>query len=117
MTTRCKDPNKCPNGNCSGCHNGQLFCTDSTCFPNCRGCVGSTPLSGSRFNTDEDLQQNTTPSNTSILPQSTDTSFYSENPIITIIIVVLIFLIIGYIFYLLFKKIESEPNISTNTSS
>ncbi len=28
----------CVDGNCPGCRNGQLWCDDDRCFPNCIGC-------------------------------------------------------------------------------
>ena len=28
----------CTDGNCPGCRNGQLFCDDVLCHPNCAGC-------------------------------------------------------------------------------
>ena len=28
----------CPDGNCPGCKNGQLYCKDSRCAPYCSGC-------------------------------------------------------------------------------
>ena len=31
----------CLNGNCPGCLNGQLFCNDPRCYPNCAGCSTS----------------------------------------------------------------------------
>lgn len=35
MTDRCSDPVLCPNGNCPGCKNGQLWCQDPQCSPYC----------------------------------------------------------------------------------
>lgn len=31
----------CLNGNCPGCRNGQLYCSDPRCYPNCAGCTTS----------------------------------------------------------------------------
>jgi len=28
----------CPDGNCQGCRNGQIWCHDPSCEPYCRGC-------------------------------------------------------------------------------
>lgn len=33
----CSGPS-CPNGNCIGCRNGNLWCQDPRCAPNCPGC-------------------------------------------------------------------------------
>lgn len=38
MSNRCSDPS-CLNGNCAGCSNGNLFCDDPRCFPNCPDCT------------------------------------------------------------------------------
>lgn len=32
----------CENGNCIGCKNGQLYCQDPRCFPNCPNCENTT---------------------------------------------------------------------------
>ncbi len=37
----CSDPILCPGGNCVGCKNGQLYCNDPRCFPNCKNCSGN----------------------------------------------------------------------------
>ena len=36
-TNRCSDPS-CLNGNCEGCKDGQQFCNDPRCYPNCPDC-------------------------------------------------------------------------------
>lgn len=38
MTTHCQSP-LCPNGNCTGCQNGQVWCQDPTCAPYCSQCT------------------------------------------------------------------------------
>ena len=43
MTSRCSI-NTCINGNCPGCKNGQPFCNDPRCFPNCPDCSEETEL-------------------------------------------------------------------------
>ena len=37
--SNCSDPN---NENNVGCRNGQLYCNDPRCFPNCEGCSANT---------------------------------------------------------------------------
>ena len=34
----CSDPVNCPNGNCPGCRNGQIYCDDPRCYPDCPTC-------------------------------------------------------------------------------
>jgi hypothetical protein len=34
----CSDPVTCPNGECSGCKNGQVWCQDPRCQPYCPNC-------------------------------------------------------------------------------
>lgn len=36
--SHCEDPVTCPEGNCPGCKNGQLFCSDPRCSPYCPQC-------------------------------------------------------------------------------
>jgi hypothetical protein len=38
MSNICNNPTLCPNGNCIGCQNGQLYCGDPRCNPSCNGC-------------------------------------------------------------------------------
>lgn len=38
MSNICQDPVTCPNGNCVGCKNGQVWCQDTRCSPYCQGC-------------------------------------------------------------------------------
>jgi len=38
MSARCADTSNCPDGNCIGCRNGELYCEDPRCYPNCEGC-------------------------------------------------------------------------------
>ena len=42
MSTRCADTLNCPGGNCVGCRNGQIYCEDPRCYPNCEGCNTTT---------------------------------------------------------------------------
>lgn len=35
MSNYCSDPVICPNGNCVGCKNGQIWCQDPRCSPYC----------------------------------------------------------------------------------
>jgi uncharacterized protein (DUF983 family) len=37
MSHPCSGPS-CPNGDCTGCRNGNLWCGDPRCSPNCPGC-------------------------------------------------------------------------------
>jgi len=39
-TNKCSDPS-CLNGNCEGCKDGQKFCNDPRCYPNCPDCPKS----------------------------------------------------------------------------
>lgn len=34
---QCSDP-YCPNGSCSGCKNGKMWCEDPSCHPYCKNC-------------------------------------------------------------------------------
>lgn len=34
----CSNPKVCPGGNCEGCKDGQIWCQDPQCTPNCSGC-------------------------------------------------------------------------------
>jgi len=34
----CQDPLTCPNGNCTGCSLGEIWCQDPRCTPHCRDC-------------------------------------------------------------------------------
>lgn len=36
---QCLDPITCPDGNCSGCKNGEIWCQDPRCDPQCANCV------------------------------------------------------------------------------
>lgn len=38
MSNVCNDPVTCKNGNCEGCKNGQPWCQDPRCQPNCASC-------------------------------------------------------------------------------
>ena len=42
MSNICSDNIQCPNGNCVGCRNGQLYCNDPRCYPNCKNCDTTT---------------------------------------------------------------------------
>lgn len=37
------DPVICPGGNCPGCQEGEIWCQDPRCFPNCPGDVCMIP--------------------------------------------------------------------------
>lgn len=37
MSSRCSSEN-CENGNCEGCKDGELFCNDPRCYPDCPDC-------------------------------------------------------------------------------
>ena len=47
MNSYCSNPDFCPNGNCIGCKNGQQWCNDPRCSPNCVNC--SIPAENSYF--------------------------------------------------------------------
>ena len=36
--SNCSDLNLCPNGNCEGCLNGEVWCQDPLCDPYCQNC-------------------------------------------------------------------------------
>jgi len=36
---QCNNPTTCPDGNCIGCKNGQVWCQDPRCDPQCTDCV------------------------------------------------------------------------------
>jgi hypothetical protein len=38
MVAYCQNPNFCPEGNCEGCKNGQIWCQDPRCAPYCSDC-------------------------------------------------------------------------------
>lgn len=35
MSNRCADTSTCPDGNCEGCKNGEIFPDDPRCYPDC----------------------------------------------------------------------------------
>lgn len=35
MSNRCADTSNCPDGNCEGCKNGEIFPDDPRCYPDC----------------------------------------------------------------------------------
>lgn len=37
MSNPCGDPLTCPDGNCVGCKNGEVWCQDPRCAPYCAG--------------------------------------------------------------------------------
>lgn len=38
MSNHCTDEVFCPNGNCPGCKNGEVWCQDQRCSPYCKNC-------------------------------------------------------------------------------
>ena len=45
MSNRCIASASCVNGNCVGCKNGNLYCNDPRCYPNCPDCKTDVPSS------------------------------------------------------------------------
>lgn len=39
MSNHCSDPVSCKDGNCPGCKDGQLYCSDPRCSPYCQDCA------------------------------------------------------------------------------
>lgn len=109
MSLRCKDKIKCPNGNCIGCVNGKLLCSDVNCYPSCTGCAGYHPLVGSRINGDGDIQPTTQPfEQTTKTTTANDVTFAGENMVFTIFIIVITFVIIGFVFYFFYGILEKK---------
>ncbi len=113
MSLRCKDPNKCPNGNCIGCTNGKLHCNDTNCYPSCTGCAGNVPLVGSRLNADGDIP----PSDKGKTPMtSDDVTFFGENIVLTAFIIIITFVIVGFIFYFFYIILDEKSSTKYDTS-
>ncbi len=114
MTTRCKDHKKCPGGNCPGCDEGNLHCQDRNCYPHCRGCNAEQPLYGSSYNKAEDLEEQNIATDSASVPATSENSFFSENVLLTVFIVIVVLAAISYLFYYIYIKLERDPEI-TNT--
>lgn len=108
MTTRCKDHEKCPNGNCPGCLEGKLHCQDSRCYPNCRGCSGNTALINSNYNDPADLKEQNVSSDAATAPSSTSNSLFTDNVLLAITIIILVLCFIAYLFYVIYRRAETQ---------